>query len=1178
MTNLFSLKNNIANSLKDSNKKKSHSKFVSSEGLLENSDFKLFLELYLNNETEFFERIDGYDGFISTQQIESIDYENFAEHVFFDSAVEKVNYAFDKSINEFPYDSTLHEYNQYLKKLDGFTRFILKNKVKKNKNYLSLDTTKIVEIIDKKGYLLNDYTGEKTLDNFNPKGKSFSYDFWLYPRHDGNSNKSLCIFKKYDDDNGYIITNEFAQNSNLCKIKFYFLQDGTYFLSEYDALKTNEFQHIFFEMYNENINDVQQKNFRLFVDGKEINKNYLNPLTKGSVSSITLNFTNDTFSNSNIYLGGSNSNITFDNFVGLDNIDFNSGGYDGIIDEFKIFIGKKRSYSDIIKFMNENTHASDSLALYYKFNEPDGVYSNNFLILDYSGNKLHGSIKEIDINKNITSVLQNFSRNSVLPDVSIPLKYELEEKNPILFSSFSQDNKDYLIKSAIEYDLINPNSFWKLFPKHIFVEGSDYDNVDLTYVSNKTSSSKDILGTEKSVNQEIIKLISIWARFFDQIKMYIDSFTELLNFSYDTINNSKKIDGMILPLALNQAGFKFRELQAFPILEKLENKNLTHEEILSVLSVRQIQNILWKRFLLNSKDYIMSKGTKKSIKSVFNSFGLEANKYISIKEINGQNRFNINNQYIQTRQRIKFIDFNKHDQIFEETSYINNTSQNRFSFETDFLSKEDLDFEGNWTVEQYFRFDANKFKMFENNQSLLRIDYRLFNSNDIKPFINVVFSRLNNENNFGNLTFFIKHADNSVDSINLENINLLNGYLYHIAIRKKYNEKRRLYEYFLNIGPSGELSYANNKKLLISTSKQRKDTQFVQNQYRISVGNFKYQETIDDTRLNDLYYNTDFQGMLTQFRVYKEFIKDEILDVKIKDIKYISSILDNKTDGVNYDLSLDALLVNIDLTDKTEIEYNLSNSKLLLFNYVVKETKINCYLHIGNLLQNNNTILGNSTFTYEDHTAIQQNPEIDVIQDSNKVYINSFEDEHYKQQYKNDNITHSSQHHPDYLYYDDQRLYVDFSTVNFLNKDISKLISVNDFFTKNLSKTSCLYEYDYKDLKFARDVYFKRIKSNEDINFDMLYQVYKYFDNILEDLLYDAIPSRVNYLGFNFVYESHVLERNKYQYKFGNSRLPISSETGLEFQDYRGESNTIKYRTDDLSGFFESSIIKKKDF
>ena len=94
MTNLVSLKNDIANTLQSSNKKISRSNFKSSKNILDNKDFKTFLDLYLNNEADFYERIDGYDGFISTQQIESIDYENFAEHVFFDSAVEKTNYAF----------------------------------------------------------------------------------------------------------------------------------------------------------------------------------------------------------------------------------------------------------------------------------------------------------------------------------------------------------------------------------------------------------------------------------------------------------------------------------------------------------------------------------------------------------------------------------------------------------------------------------------------------------------------------------------------------------------------------------------------------------------------------------------------------------------------------------------------------------------------------------------------------------------------------------------------------------------------------------------------------------------------------------------------------------------------------------------------------------------------------
>ena len=57
---------------------------------------KSFLELYNQNENEYFDRLDSYDGFFSTQQIESVDFNNFEEHVFFDSAIEKTNYSFKK--------------------------------------------------------------------------------------------------------------------------------------------------------------------------------------------------------------------------------------------------------------------------------------------------------------------------------------------------------------------------------------------------------------------------------------------------------------------------------------------------------------------------------------------------------------------------------------------------------------------------------------------------------------------------------------------------------------------------------------------------------------------------------------------------------------------------------------------------------------------------------------------------------------------------------------------------------------------------------------------------------------------------------------------------------------------------------------------------------------------------
>ena len=61
-----------------------------------NLEIKSFLELYDENINEYFDRLDNYDGFFSTQQIESINFENFEEHVFFDSAIEKTNYSFKK--------------------------------------------------------------------------------------------------------------------------------------------------------------------------------------------------------------------------------------------------------------------------------------------------------------------------------------------------------------------------------------------------------------------------------------------------------------------------------------------------------------------------------------------------------------------------------------------------------------------------------------------------------------------------------------------------------------------------------------------------------------------------------------------------------------------------------------------------------------------------------------------------------------------------------------------------------------------------------------------------------------------------------------------------------------------------------------------------------------------------
>lgn len=1178
MTNLISLKSNIANTLQSSNKKMSRTNFKSSKNILNKDDFKTFLELYLNNETEFYERIDGYDGFISTQQIESIDYDSFSEHVFFDSAVEKVNYAFSKSINDFPYDSSKYKFNQYLKKLDGFTRYVLDKKVKKSINYLSFDSNTVLEVVDKKGHLLDDFKGKNFNNNFDPDGKTISFDFWIYPKTT-NLTETVCVLKKYSNNYGFLITIDHTENSD-SKINFIVVERNNFFKVSY-KIENNKFQHVFFDIKSTITNNIEvNRSYRLIIDGKEINQDSNSLTSNGNINSLTLKYKNiSDFYNEKLYVGASNTRQI--NFLSssLTDIAFNRG-FLGLLDELKISIGIDYDIEDILKNKNENTFASEGLKLYYKFNEPAGNYSNNHIILDYSGNKLHSVLRRITQSNpdfEFADFDNTFTRNGLDVDVATPLIYEKAEINPVLFSSASQNEKAQMLSDAAEYDLINPNSFWKLFPKNIFLEGSDYDNIESTYVSNKNKPSSNVLGTERSVNQELVKLISIWARFFDQLKMYIDSFTEILNFDYDTINKNKKIDGMILPLALNQAGFKFRELQAIPVTEKLDGKNLSHEQVMSDISIRQIQNILWKRFLLNSKDYLMSKGTKRSIRSVFNSFGLEASKYVSIKEINGQNRLNINNQFTEYSKRVKFVNFNSNSKVFELDQYNANNVTNKVCLFTSTFSKSTqsqdngkINFENDWSAEHYFCYDKNKLKMFKNQQSIFRVD-RLVNDeiNFDKPFINVVFERKNNTVESGELKVYAIFSDGSINSDTIENVNLLNGVLYHFCLRKKYNEVTGNYEYKIDITPAGRLSYAIKYSIEIETDQNYVDSANTTNKYRFSIGSYKYNDQINSSENPGISYETSFQGKITNFRAYQGFIDESVKRIKTKDIDFLG-LQRNK-------IIKDELKINLDLSQNIPENFTQTSNQLFNFTHNVNNAnKETVNLFVGENLLTGNQIETKYLFTSEEISLLEQGLQIDTPDNSNKVYINSLDTKHSKDQFLNQNTTFSSQHHPDYLYFDDQRLYIDFSSVKFLNQDISKLISVNDHFTQILSQTSCLYEDSYINLKELNDIYFKRLDLNSnDLNFQMLYQVYKYFDNILEDLLVDAVPSRVNYLGFNFVYESHMLERNKYQYRSGDSRIRASAHKDFTYQEYGNIDNLKAYRKDDISGYFNNSIIKK---
>ena len=64
---------------------------------------------------------------------------------------------------------------------------------------------------------------------------------------------------------------------------------------------------------------------------------------------------------------------------------------DASLDEFR-FWKNVRNQQQINEFYQKNVFQQEDLAVYYRFNEPTGSFANQSLVLDHSGNGLHGSI------------------------------------------------------------------------------------------------------------------------------------------------------------------------------------------------------------------------------------------------------------------------------------------------------------------------------------------------------------------------------------------------------------------------------------------------------------------------------------------------------------------------------------------------------------------------------------------------------------------------------------------------------------------------------------------------------------------------------------------------------------------------------------------------------------------
>jgi len=566
-------------------------------------------------------------GLQSTQQL-PVDFGKFENHTFFNSAEVKVNVSFDKVINEYPFDGEKVEVENFFDELGGFERYVF-DLWPKYKNFLFFSGTRPwetprggkaaelgthIKVSDHAGTLQpklsKDKSGKGILD---PGNGSISFEMQLFVPF-GNIHDTQVILQKLSSSNQGITIGldnvdpktDPAVGMKHCNLWMIVSSGSDKVLSASMKIKKNAFTQLCCVLDK----DSSHHQIKLYQSGN-------------LVGSSSLGFLGElNFAGSDLIIGSGSAHAT-----GTDGRLFNPvQTFSGALDELRVW-HQARSEANQKQFQLVNVFASDSLKLYFKFNEITGSYDSNNISLDSSGNSLHSTITNFT-----TALRERFGIISGMVD-------ERNQYNPVLFPSYNDviTLNSKLLNSASQYDASNPNLITRLIPPHYliqdaYLQGFSNEKADIGELYVTGSQPFPGGGTLKS-GQIVATLLFVWAKFFDEIKMYVDHFSELIHVDYSPFEG---VTDQFLGFVAARKGFPLPNLFNNPdILQFLSGENILTDKKYAIKSLRVIQNEIWRRILVNLNDIVRSKGTVYSVKALFRAAGINPDTNLRLREFGG---------------------------------------------------------------------------------------------------------------------------------------------------------------------------------------------------------------------------------------------------------------------------------------------------------------------------------------------------------------------------------------------------------------------------------------------------------------------------------------------------------------------------------------------------------------
>lgn len=1059
---------------------------------------------------------DSYEsGLKSTQQLK-VDWSKFENHTFFNSAQAKVNVAFDRIVNGYPFDGPKKELEKFLESLTGFEKWVL-DSFPKNVGYLNFSSDSHISVQDYQGSLLPDLSknksGKAVLD---PLDNPYTVEFFLHlpPESAGGQ---IVIQKKHTSDNvGVCMYVKSGSSASTAEIAWSIFS-GSYSLITSASVSRNAFVHVA-GVYDRD----DSAKLRLYFNGE---------LTATSSNSHV--FDSITTYHAPLLVGSGSAFAVGDTTFTPDKT------LSGSLDELRVFTTARNS-EQIKKHKSRNIFAQDNLALYFKFNEPTGSFTGdetttgvNSIVLDSSGNGLHAYVS------NFTFELR--STGSIDP----PLENERLALNPVIFPGFEdvQTLNSTLLFSASNYDGDNPNLITRLVPKHYLTDGQDYQGQSTEegalvegYEGDSIPGS-GILGS----TQLLLALLYSWAKYFDELKLFVDAFAKLHYVDYDENETSPDI---FLPFALREFGVKMPNLfsdSAFAQYNDGEDVEQTYS--LNETSLYSVQNQIMRRVLTNMGEIVRSKGTLHSIETFFRSIGIDPNNSFKIKERGGATRRSLDEARERRVDPMLFADFAVGGIITSPYMSGSRTEPGipyiQGTYDAHGVSNTPADglwTSGSWSVEATYRFPLTS--SYAETQSLAR----LHTTGSASVYNYLLANALAISGTNPRLELYVRAGDDNstivspILSLSLD-VDVFNGDPWYVSFGRFRNDMTGSVSkssYFLRAGSDrmglntffsqstalhlDTTSAGNNLWSTVLTAKNASGA-FVQ------IGSASI--TTDPTTCNlndsanviDKARSTSFTGQVMGLRFWSKAL-ESVESLEHARNPYSAGVLNphvNYNFGTQISGTFERLRLDANMQQRDDVTSD-NAGRINIFDY----SQNNLHLS-GSGFRASSRVIKPWVVGYN-----YISPNIDEAVTSEKIRVRSYDSA--------DRIHNTpwAQTTPVYEVpkneepQDDPRLSIEFSLVDALNRDMITMFATLDELDTALGAPENDFSSNYPNLEHLKEIYFNRLTGK--LNFRAFFDFFRWFDSSVAYFVEHLIPRKTVYYGTNFVVESHLLERHKKQY------------------------------------------------